>query len=481
MHIIHSSAEFGKDIIAKKLDEGIPVQYVFQLKAGDVNLGKFRAEIQPQLLEASVNNLSHPNFDASLNKQIIFVTTGVIKPPATLAFQEFNNFIRTKYDLEPIHSIEKLGLVDDFVKHGIEPFFALHNDPTLVGDFFDLYSKIRNNRALSTFDIEAYTRRWILTDGSNQINRLQIFLEAYLFSTLLDNNKQHYEAVLFIAALARFFLKNNLYSQHHEILREYVELIVSNMRKDIRLLYENKQLIADPASATGLLAIFKYPKICLHILELLSLNNLLHEKSNPDLSALITDIIDKERGWERPLSDNYAMSVGLVGLLLAKNGDIQLLEKFINNITIWACDRYCNLGLASLGSTEDEEFEQLLSEHLEGLVCQRAKSSFLASVLLDLAFLANDPSFYESIANEIRATSIIPERFHVLQDSDIYEYERIYNSFDPEFSRKYQKVYSRGIAVEAESNKVTVRSPGIFFIMFLLRDRFFPTFIAELL
>ena len=159
-------------------------------------------------------------------------------------------------------------------------------------------------------------------------------------------------------------------------LCEYIDLIVSNLRKDIRVLYENNQLVADPASATGLLAIFRYPKICLHILELLSLNNLLHEKSNPDLFALITEIIDKERGWERPLSDNYAISVGLVGLSLAKNGDSQLLKKFINNITIWACDRYSNLGLASLGSSEDEEFEQLLSEHLEGLACQRAKSSF---------------------------------------------------------------------------------------------------------
>ena len=212
VHIIHSSSEFGKDIIAKRLDEGIPVQYAFQLKAGDVNLGKFREEIQPQLLEASVNNLSHPNFAASLNKQIIFVTTGVIKPPATLAFQEFNNFIRMKYNLEPIQSLEKLDLVDDFVKHGIEPFFALHNDPTFVGDFFDLYSKVKNNRALSSFDIEAYTRRWILTDASNQINRLQIFLEAYLFSALLENNKKYYEAILFIAALARYFLKNCLYA-----------------------------------------------------------------------------------------------------------------------------------------------------------------------------------------------------------------------------------------------------------------------------
>ena len=103
-----------------------------------------RDEVQPQLLEAAVNNLSHPNFDSSLCKKIIFVTTGIIKPPATLAFQEFNNFIQTKYKLDPILSVEKLDLVEDFVRYGIEPFFALHNDPTFVGDFFDLYWCAKN-------------------------------------------------------------------------------------------------------------------------------------------------------------------------------------------------------------------------------------------------------------------------------------------------------------------------------------------------
>ena len=91
------------------------------------------------------------------------------------------------------------------------------------------------------------------------------------------------------------------------------------------------------------------------------------------------------------------------------------------------------------------------------------------------------PINFLSIANELRATSVITERFHVLNDSDIYEYDRIYNSFDPEYSRKYVDTYSRGIAIEAESNKISVRSPVLFFLMFLLRDRLFPTFIRELL
>lgn len=481
VHIIHGSTEFGKDMIAKKIEDDVPVQCLFQLKAGDINLSKYRDEIQPQLLEAAVNNLAHPNFDPQLDKKIFFVTTGTIKPPATLAFQAFNNTLQTKYKLEPILSIEKLNLIEDFVIHGLEPFFAIHSDPAFVGEFFDLYAKIKNNKQLDSFSIEAYTRRWIKTDCENDINRLQVFLEAYLFSTLLYKSKRYYLAVLFLAGLARFLSKSGLYAQHCQVVIEYVNIIVKNLVEDVRAVYNNGQALVNPASATGLLAIFKYPKICLHTLELLSLANLLSDKPDPELKAIISEVIQRERGWERPLSDNYAMSVALIGLSLLKNDDYVLLRKLVNNITIWLCDRYDNIGIAQLGAAEDEEYEQLLSEYLDGLNHQKSKSSFTASILLDLAFFADDPQFYDSIANELRASSIIVERYHILNDTDIYEYEGINNSYDPEYSKKYLDVYSRGIAVEKEHNKVTSRSPALFFLMFLLRDRLFPTFIRDLI
>jgi hypothetical protein len=454
---------------------------VFQLKAGDINLSKYKDEIQPQLLEAAVNNLSHPNFDPNLSKKIYFVTTGTIKPPATIAFQEFNSFIQSKYKLYPIYSIEKLNLIDDFVKYGLEPFFSLHNDPSFVGEFFDLYSKIKNDAALDSYSIETYTKRWLRTDGENNIIRLQVFLEAYLFSALLYKSNKYYQAVLFIAGLSRYLAKNNLYSEHYPILFEHFNSIIKTLIEQVETLYKNNQTLADPASATGLLAIFKYPKICLHTLELLSLANLLSGETNPKLNAVITDVIKKERGWERPLSDNYAMSIALIGLSLIKSSENLLFKKVINNITIWFCDRYDQMGLAPLGSSEDEEYEQLLSEYLDGLKCQKTKSSFIASILLDLAYLADDPTFYENIANELRASLVITERFHVLNDADIYEYDRIYNSYDPEYSRKRINPYSRGIKIETESNKITIRSSVLFFLMFLLRDRLFPTFICELL
>jgi hypothetical protein len=216
-------------------------------------------------------------------------------------------------------------------------------------------------------------------------------------------------------------------------------------------------------------------------LEIISLANLLSDKPIPEFTVIAGEIIAKERGPERPLSDNYAISIALIGLSLIKTSEKRLLRKFINNITIWLCDRYDNIGLASLGASEEDEYEHLLSEYLAGLNHKKTKTSLVATVLLDLAYLADDPAFYEAIANDLRASSIILQRYHVFNDTDIYGYDRISDSFDAEYSRTYVDDYSRGIAIEKERNHVSVKTSAQYFLMFLLRDRMFPTFIRELL
>lgn len=480
IHIIHGPTEFGKDIIAKEHTERGPTQCVFQLKAGDINMAKYRNEIQTQLFDATLNNLSHPNFDERIPKKVIFATTGTINPMVALALQEFSRR-QLRNGLEPVLTVEKPQLVDDFLKYGLEPFFTLYDDPEFVGKFFDFYAKIKDNRPLDSFEIEEYTRRWLEASCINDIGQLQIFIEAYLFSALLLNAKRYYQASLVLAALARSLSKWNLYEQYSQTIVEYLHLIVTSLMTDLQTIYDREENLAGSASGGALLSIFRYPKLCLHSLELLSLDALLSDEPNTDIDRLTTQIIDRERGWERPLSDNYAASIALTGLFLLKNSDTARLKKLIINVTIWLCDRYDNIGLATFGSSEKEEFEQLLSEHLEGLCFTNNNTSFIASILLDLSYFLGDQYFYNAIANELGASSIITERFHVLSDAELYGYQDITSSFDPEFSREYLENYSSGISIEREKNKVTIRSPVLFFLLFLMRDRMFPTFIREML
>lgn len=481
VHIVHGPTEFGKDIIAKKTEGEVTSQIIFQLKAGDVNLSKFTAEVKPQLLEAVTNPLAHPNFDNTLNKQIFLVTTGILKQPATLAFQEFNVYLQTKLNSGPIYTIEKHDIVEDFVRSGLESFFTLHNDPAFVGDFFDMYAKIKNNKEITSFDVEAYTKRWLDLDYNNNVNRLQVLFESYLFSSSQYKEKKYYQSTLFIAGLARYLAKYGKYDVYEKWIIEYLKLMTDCIFDDVSSLYKADQTLADPASSAGMLGIFKYPKICLHALELLSLYMLVSDTAEKAVKDLTTTIIGKERGWERPLSDNYAASIALIGLSLIKNDEVQVAKKLLNNVTIWFCDRYSNIGVAPLGSSEEEEFQFLLSEYLEGFDCKKRRSSFLAAVLLDMAHILGDANFYSEVANELRATSIILERFHVLNESELFTYDRVNNSYDSTYSKDYVEEYSDGIAIELESNKVSVRSKSLFYIIFLLRDRIFPTFIKEIM
>ena len=89
IHFTHGGVEFGKDFIAKKVDDGTEYQYAIQSKKGNINQGLWRDEIKGQLEEAIEIDLSHPQFNTSLPRKVILVTTGRLSGNARLATQEF--------------------------------------------------------------------------------------------------------------------------------------------------------------------------------------------------------------------------------------------------------------------------------------------------------------------------------------------------------------------------------------------------------
>src|ERR1043166_1569072 len=89
IHFTHGGVEFGKDFIAKKVDDGTEYQYAIQSKKGNINQGLWRDEIKGQLEEAIEIDLSHPQFNTSSPRKVILVTTGRLSGNARLATQEF--------------------------------------------------------------------------------------------------------------------------------------------------------------------------------------------------------------------------------------------------------------------------------------------------------------------------------------------------------------------------------------------------------
>lgn len=88
IHYLHGSYEFGKDVIAQFDREGVRTQYVFQSKAGNLNLSGW-TNITGQLDLLRNDNHAHPNFDTSLPRQSVLVLTGRLVGGATLAAQDY--------------------------------------------------------------------------------------------------------------------------------------------------------------------------------------------------------------------------------------------------------------------------------------------------------------------------------------------------------------------------------------------------------
>lgn len=88
IHYLHGSYEFGKDVIAKADRDGVRTQFVFQSKAGDLNLSGWTS-IAGQLDLLRNDRHAHPNFDAALPRQAVLVLTGRLTGGAALAAQDY--------------------------------------------------------------------------------------------------------------------------------------------------------------------------------------------------------------------------------------------------------------------------------------------------------------------------------------------------------------------------------------------------------
>jgi hypothetical protein len=99
LHKIHGAYEFGKDFIAKRSSGESVRQYSIQSKVGDLNLASWR-EVRAQVDEARYNTISHPSFDAALERTAILVTTGRLVGAAAADAQEYKKFLRSRGEIE---------------------------------------------------------------------------------------------------------------------------------------------------------------------------------------------------------------------------------------------------------------------------------------------------------------------------------------------------------------------------------------------
>jgi hypothetical protein len=432
IHFLHGAFEFGKDFIAKRTEEGVRVQYTFQTKAGDINLSEWNA-CRGQIDMLRTNSLAHPNFDAHLPRAARFVTTGRLSGGAPLAAQQYR---------EHLESLGETGFKtwdrDTIVEMlAINPI-CLSGSPLGMLQILGAQGKQLNVRA-----IETYSRTWIRTAWSS------LNLRDCMEATVIANHCRRQNRLDLACQTSLMLLRSTLATVHGQsplpesaiaalgTAREQFRYYAGRLWEDCRghFLGKDELIMGDPTPG----AFATYPIRCLTVIEILGMFGLLASQSGAEIelakeiAQYLGQFIDSNIGASHPISDRWAISIVAAVLLLALCGKNEAVVPFMRSITKWIADYYDegNFGLASPYATPTEEVAYLLGAPFEAISLKPRRESYLASTILDLASVLENPEIYDLARNEFLAVDIVLPVIEVDDDASQYSLHMGAPRFEP--------------------------------------------------
>lgn len=418
VHYLHGQYEFGKDFIARATDDGHQVQYVFQSKAGDLNLGDW-SKGTPQLDLLRTNTLAHPGFDAALQRRAVLVLTGRLTGGAGLAAQNYCDQARDAGIGLEIWDRE--ALIERIVR-ALDIGVAGRTD----GPLFALIGAI-DDGSTTEIQIERFSRRWM----SRDVDGWACALEAAIVAERLANTER-----LDLASYAALGVVRGVWARHHgEIPPEQSALGLSDLGRLMfrtyaaALWHRGKPELPGPDTfvrehdePSGYLT---YPARCMRYVEILSLLDLMPNftgaeglSDRGDISTHIAETIRRHPGCAHPISDRWAVSLVPPALVLLRGGRKEQLSDHLIAITKWIADRYerDHIGLASPVAEPTEEAEYLFGRGFpSGQRRSRRSESYVSTIVLDLAAMSGMNSVYKTARNEFLAVDALAA---VLESSD---------------------------------------------------------------
>lgn len=417
IHFTHGAFEFGKDVIAKRVDlgTGMQSQYAIQSKAGDLNLGAWR-EVRPQLDEAEYNTLSHPGYDETLPRVAVLLTTGRLKGAAGVDAQEYKASVRAR-GLARFEVWERPQLLDWLCA---DPSIGLIGSETGT-DLLTLIADIRSKR-ISEPRIERYTREWLPTPA-DQAYHTRSAIEAALITNSLRRARR-----LDLAALTALHLFRAASGDLIEVdspseadggavrrsTRDAARRLFAHYALEI--LDQVEPLLDEPRNLLGAMldavSIVTYPAACSRLLEILALLGLCGDHGDTDrVQRAVRKLASEHPGAHRPPSDQFAVSVIPAVIVLARS-DPDAARAFLKDVVTWLLDRHdpaqSGLGLGSMDEPEYVVAQRLVGGALETTGLDVRLSSYLATVLLDLCVVLGASDLFEALLANIRALRIVP-------------------------------------------------------------------------
>ncbi len=407
IHLLHGPFEFGKDVIAKRHDDGVTRQYAFQAKAGDLKSAQWR-EARSQVDEIRYNGLAHPSFDVTLPRVAILVCTGRLIGGAAVEAQQYKQFLAARDE----------GRFDSWDAQDLSDMLTSTPECGLAGGdpgaLLTLIGAI-DEQTVTDAALERSTRRWVDSDPI-ALGRASIEC-AVIAHRLRKAGRLDLAAIAAlcllraarVAATTPSDLPAEAVADKARVLfAEYARTLWNDARRSI----DNPDPLAFAEADDSGLAFTTYPVRCSRLIEILGLLGLLLRDHRPteaaDLVSFLSGFIRTQPGTNRPLSDRWAVSLLAPVLLLAPTHR-DLVGRQLESITRWVADRYDdNPGLALPYATPDDEVLYAIGHPYDGIPISDRRESYLATVILDLAAILGLAELYNVALNDLLAAQAWP-------------------------------------------------------------------------
>jgi hypothetical protein len=224
---------------------------------------------------------------------------------------------------------------------------------------------------------------------------------------------------------------------------------------------------------------------CARILELSSLYYFLSEDKaeREEIISFTLEFLEKESGCGHIPSDKYATTIVWITLTLLHSGNRDEAIRLVKRSVVWLCDRVeRGFGIAHYEADEYEETAVLIGYPFENVKIRKNRSSFLATILADLAAFIGDKEFYAQVVNDFEASGIVYTYWQFPDTKSVCRIDTEECTTYPNIPHQYALdtfedfSYSEHIKHEPSSFLIAQKAGvnSLMLLSILLKDRYFP-------
>lgn len=414
VHLTHGQYEYGKDFIARKVDDGQEVHWCFQTKAGDIKSAQLRVEVQPQILLMRAGTVVHPSFDKDLPRRIVVVTTGRLVGSAGSEFDQVENYFKSlgqpTADLWDIDT-----LVPDLVST-----LVARNGVRTQARLLEMVGRLQNMRG-SRADIAGLAAAWVAPGTSAKEHWRDALTACLLASTASKAGREDLaqEAAWHLVrayhrALERGETPN---SQLLDVAHLAFDAVASEVWDQIRAAGDPVAVTSRATSAVAAFVVhpIKVARLC-ETLSMLALARLDAGRTEEaaELLDFIASLVQATPALTHPVGEEWTFSLLATTVALAAGDHRALARTLIEQAAIWLLD-WTETGvlLPRVGASPEEVVDRMLGAPYRPTRAPGNKSMYSFAVLADLAALLGEEALMGDIVNDLdalraMATLVVP-------------------------------------------------------------------------